>query len=210
MTHEFDEAYWDQHWQQRPLDDAQGLRPIQPNPYLIRETGDLTVGTALDAGCGEGDEAIWLAANGWSVTGADISIQALARAADRAAGASRGMQLSWVEADLTQWEPESLFDLVTTHYAHPSIPQVAFYARIAQWVAPSGTLLIVGHLHSGGHGSHDDHPPAEAAVTAAQIIATLDSGTWEIVTAEEQDRSLESGGTSKVLHDVIVRARRRS
>ena len=202
MTHEFDEAYWQEHWQQRPPAEAADLRPIEPNPYLLRETADLAVGTALDAGCGEGDEAIWLAASGWQVTGADISITALVRAADRASGASRGMQLRWIEADLTQWEPQECFDLVTTFYAHPSMPQLAFYERISQWVAPGGTLLIVGHLHDSGH-------PGEASVTAAQIVASMDPQLWAIVTSEESERAVVSpSGTQQQLRDVIVRAGR--
>ena len=107
------------------------------------------------------------------------------------------------------------FDLVTTHYAHPAMPQLAFYDRIAAWVAPGGTLLIVGHLHAdhgAHHGAHHDHhPPAEASVTAANITARLDPTTWEVVTADEHTRTLDSpGGGQITLHDVVVRAVRRS
>jgi hypothetical protein len=54
---------------------------------------------------------------------------------------------------------------VTTHYAHPAMPQLDFYDRIASWVAPGGTLFIVGHLqHHGqhaaaGHGHGHGHGP---------------------------------------------------
>ncbi len=202
MTHEFDEAYWQEHWQQRPPTDGADLRPIEPNPYRLREPSHLTSGTALDAGCGEGDEAIWLAASGWQVTGADISINALVRAADRASVASHGMQLRWIEADLTQWAPEEPFDLVTTFYAHPSTPQLAFYQRIAQWVAPGGTLLIVGHLHDSGH-------PGEASVTAAEIVASFEPQLWTVITSEESERTVVSpSGIAQQLRDVIVRAGR--
>lgn len=154
MAHEFDKDYWEQHWQQahdRPADHG------APHPYLAQETGGLAPGTALDAGCGTGAEAIWLASHGWQVTAADISAQALARAAQRAAGSDVSERVRWVEADLTAWEPGTLFDLVMTHYAHPAMPQLAFYDRICRWVAPGGTLLIVGHLHTAatahGHAS---------------------------------------------------------
>lgn len=194
MTHGFDKDYWEEHWRRNGAGSP-------PNPYLAREIGELTPGTALDAGCGEGAEAIWLASRGWQVTAVDISSAALARAAER----GTPEHLRWVEADLGSWAPETAFDLVTTHYAHPAMPQLEFYDRVARWVAPGGTLLIVGHLHT-GHG-HGHQPPTEASATAAAITARLDEQAWEVVTAEEGHRSVP--GREVPLHDVVVRATRR-
>ncbi|WP_216208428.1 class I SAM-dependent methyltransferase [Amycolatopsis aidingensis] len=201
MAHAFDREYWEQHWQQG----GSGGNP--PNPYLARETAELVPGTALDAGCGAGAEAIWLAAHGWQVTAADISAAALARAAEQARAAGASERLRWVEADVSRWQPGRRFDLVTTHYAHPAMPQLEFYDRIAGWVAPGGTLLIVGHLHTHGSGNH---PPAEASVTAAAITARLDEPAWQVATAEECHRTRTGhGGEQLPLHDVVVRATRR-
>jgi SAM-dependent methyltransferase len=201
MEHTFDKAYWETHWQ-----GVERAGPLDPNPYLVAEVATLTPGTALDAGCGEGAEAIWLAEAGWRVTGADISAGALAHAADRAARTGvPGERLRWVEADLGIWAPDERLDLVMTHYAHPAIPQLAFYDRIAAWVAPGGTLLIVGHRHGHDHG--DDGPPDEATVTAAAITARLDAERWDIVTAAEPSRTVP--GRTAPLHDVVVRATRR-
>lgn len=211
MTHAFDRNYWEQHWQDRAGGPG-SMGSAPPNPYLARETGGLVPGTALDAGCGAGAEAIWLAAHGWQVTAADISAEALARAADRAAASGAADRVRWVEADLGVWEPGTQFDLVTTHYAHPAMPQLEFYDRIAGWVAPGGTLLIVGHRHT--HGAEgDDHghqPPAEASATAAAVTARLDDAEWDVVTAEEPHRTLGGQGRETSLHDVVVRATRRS
>ncbi len=187
MTHDFDQAYWDKHWQQAVRGEPGSESAIAPNPYLVRETAHLPPGTALDAGCGAGGEAIWLASRGWQVTATDISDQALARAAYRAAEADLPQEVHWLQADLTVWEPGTQFDLVTTHYAHPTMPQLAFYDRLRGWVTLGGTLLIVGHLHTPGRG-HES--PAEASVTLTDITAPLDASTWEIVTAEEHTRSL--------------------
>jgi SAM-dependent methyltransferase len=210
MTHTFDNEYWDQIW---TSDRAASMGSSQPNPHLEREVGDLSPGTALDAGCGAGAEAIWLAERGWQVTAADISTAALDRAAERAAASGVGARGQWVQADLSTWEPEGGFDLVTTHYAHPAMPQLEFYDRIASWVAPGGTLLIVGHLHreSGHAHGHEEHePPAEASATAAAITGRLDPVMWKIVTAEESHRRQPGqDGERLSRHDVVVRATRR-
>ena len=165
MPQAFDKDYWESHWQQ--ANERAPGREIVPNPYLAREIADRAPGTALDAGCGEGAEAIWLATHGWQVTAADISTEALSRAAERAAsGGAAPERVQWVEADLSVWEPGEQFDLVTTHYAHPSLPQLAFYERISGWVAPDGTLLIVGHLHRTETPGHGHNPTARRRTPA--------------------------------------------
>ncbi|HEY2668849.1 MAG TPA: class I SAM-dependent methyltransferase [Rugosimonospora sp.] len=210
MTHGFDKGYWEQHWHQAHQGRPGAMDGSAPNPYLARETSGLVPGTALDAGCGAGAEAIWLASRGWHVTAVDIAPEALARAAERAANSEVSERVRWVEADLTVWEPGMRFDLVTTHYAHPAMPQLAFYDRVSAWVAPGGTLLIVGHLHTSGATGHGHHPPAEASVTLTDITAGLDSTGWEVTSAEEHARTVTGPeGRGIPLHDVVVRATRR-
>ncbi|HEY1820041.1 MAG TPA: class I SAM-dependent methyltransferase [Trebonia sp.] len=210
MAHEFDKDFWERHWQQGRAGGPGAMGGNPPNPYLARETSGLAPGTALDAGCGGGAEAIWLASHGWHVTAADISSEALARAAERAAASGAPERLRWVEADLSDWSPDMRFDLVMTHYAHPAMPQLEFYDRIAGWVAPGGTLLIVGHLDTSGPADHAHHPPAEASATAAAITARMDGAEWKVVTAEEPLRTLPGhGGGAVALRDVVVRATRR-
>lgn len=217
MTSSFNKEFWEQHWRR-----GQGGRPGSmstnpPNPYLDRETSALSRGTVLDAGCGAGAEAIWLAGQGWHVTAVDISSAALALAAERARTDGVSGRIEWVEADLESWDPGTLFDLVTTQYAHASMPQLQLYERIASWVAPRGTLLIVGH----GRGSdeadggdsevheHRHHPPAEVGVTPASVVARLGAAQWEVVTAEEHRRVLSERGGEVQIEDVVVRATRR-
>jgi hypothetical protein len=127
--------------------------------------------------------------------------------------------VQWVEADLSVWEPGNQFDLVTTHYAHPAMPQLAFYERISGWVAPGGTLLIVGHRHTSetpgdGHPhdqeGHGHNSPEAVSVTAARITVGLDATQWDVVTADEPVRTLTNrAGRTVQLDDVVVRATRR-
>lgn len=208
-NHAFDKNYWDQHYQSANHQGSAVRDDRGPNPYLIAETAGLLPGSALDAGCGEGAEAIWLAAHGWRVTAADIAADALTRASARLAGTDAAAHVHWVEADLSIWEPNEQFDLVTTHYAHPAIPQLDFYERIATWVAPGGTLLIVGHLHSPRATGHEHHPPAEASATLASILERLSPSGWRLVTADEHVRTLTGRhGEHVYLNDVVVRANR--
>lgn len=219
MTHTFDDEYWDRIW---TGERAVSMATSEPNPHLVAEIGDVPPGTAIDAGCGAGAESTWLASRGWQVIGVDLAAGALAHAAQRAAASGVAGQVTFVRADLSTWEPEARVDLVATHYAHPAMPQLEFYDRIASWVAPGGTLLIVGHLHHDaagdpgrrdapvhghevGHGDHE--PPAEASATAATITARLDPALWTVVTALETPREVPGHGTT--LHDVVVRATRR-
>jgi 2-polyprenyl-3-methyl-5-hydroxy-6-metoxy-1,4-benzoquinol methylase len=218
MTQEFDKTYWETHWQR--ANEQEHDQEIASNPYLEREIGSLAPRSALDAGCGEGAEAIWLANHGWQVTAVDISSEALARAAERATREiATPESVQWVEADLSSWEPTNQFDLVTTQYAHPAMPQLAFYQRIARWVAAGGTLLIVGHRQSSkapGHAqgqeqhAHGDSAHQEASVTAASITLKLGVTGWDRVTADEVSRTLtDRAGRTVQLDDVVVRATRR-
>ncbi len=239
MTHSFDRDYWQEHWRQTREGGPVSMGSAGPSPYLATELAGLAPGTALDAGCGAGAEARWLAARCWQVTAVDISAEALAAA--RAAETGTPGNVRWVEADLSAWQPDEQVDLVMTHYAHPAMPQLDFYRRIAEWVAPGGTLLVVGHRHAhepdGGHdhghppgqgrdrrpgqgqpgqghpGQVGDqgHPPPEATVTAVAVAATLDQARWRVVTADERARTIVGpDGREITLDDVVLRAVRTS
>ena len=228
MTHDFDKDYWQDHWSGREAERGQGGETSGPHPFLEEQLAGLEPGTALEAGCGEGAEALWLAARGWQVTAVDIAADVLRRAADHASRSTVGERVAWVEADLSTWEPGRRFDLVTSHYAHASIPQLDLYDRLASWVAPGGTLLLVGHLHTAGseadhrdshHDSHHDshrdshrdgHPPEHATVTADDVSARLDPDAWRLVTSHEGARTVRDGtGRPVTLHDVVITATRR-
>lgn len=215
MTHEFDKEYWEQHWDGTPPDAAHD-RSTPPNPYVVNAVDRVPPSTVLDAGCGRGAEAVWLAQQGWRVTGADISSHALESAAERARAASVDDRVSWVETDLTTWQPQQRWQLVITNYAHPTMGQLEFYRRIAGWVAPGGSLLIVGHRHDPSSDTHHHHepephhhesePPAEATVDLAAITDLFDADRWRIDTAEEHTRILPTSRGQTTLHDVVVLA----
>ena len=195
----FDEASWEERYRIAPA-----LWSGRANPQLVAEATVLTPGRALDAGSGEGGDALWLAGRGWQVTAVDFSTVALARAA--AAAERLGVQVEWVHADLTRWAPRtSAFDLVSAQYFHlPPHDRDPAIARLAAAVAPGGSLLVVGHrpseLHTG---------LPEMFFTAQQIAATLDPEAWDVVVCEDRPRTASGpAGHELPVADTVLRARR--
>src|SRR5918994_5866470 len=76
------ERFWEDHYRRR-----ERVWSGRPNPVLVDVAGSLRPGRALDLGCGEGGDAIWLARHGWRVRAVDVSATALDRAAAEAATA---------------------------------------------------------------------------------------------------------------------------
>jgi SAM-dependent methyltransferase len=199
-----------------------------PNAQLVAQISGLAPGRALDAGCGEGADAIWLAGRGWSVTAVDVSVVALQRGAEAAAavladdGAAR---ISWQQADVLSWEPPAAeFDLVTSHYMHAP-DYIGLHRRLARAVRPGGTFLAVAHhaedlppaivershagelreqASAGGHGDASRFPTTE------QMKAALDGGQWQIVVADAPGREVKDlDGNVLIVRDMVLRATRR-
>ncbi len=83
-----------------------------PDDWLLQHARGLHPGNALDLACGLGHNAIWLAQQGWSVTGIDISPVGLSLAANLANEAGSG-PINWIAADLETFElPPSTYDLI--------------------------------------------------------------------------------------------------
>ena len=205
----FDKELWEGHYRGH----AGAGHGSSPNPSLVTEAGDLAPGRAMDAGCGHGADALWLASRGWRVTAIDVSSTVLSDARDRAAsyGDEVASRIDWVEADLASWSPpEQRFDLVTSHYVHvPADDREAFVRRLAAAVAPGGSLLVVGHDASGLHeGTHGSAP--EAYITADEVAALLDPAAWNVGIAETRIRTVTGAGSHEMtLRDAVLRARRR-
>jgi cyclopropane fatty-acyl-phospholipid synthase-like methyltransferase len=197
----FDERYWEDRYS------GHHDHERRPSQQLVAETAHLGPGHALEAGCGEGANAVELASRGWRVTAVDISASALDHARAYAASVASEVagRIEWVRADLTTdpLGPEA-FDLVTAHYVHPVGPFSLFFRRLAAAVAPGGTLLVVGHDPSDAHSSA--HAPADASFTAEGAAAELDGAEWEVEVAETRTGETVEGVS---MRDGVLRARRR-
>ena len=186
----------------------------KPNTQLVAEAAELSPGSALDVGCGEGADATWLADRGWEVLGVDFATTALARAAAHAAAAGEDVagRTRWVYADVTTWTPDEGFDLVSAQFMH-LLPDErrALFTRLAAAVRPGGTLLIVGHDFSDIAAGANRPPEPERFFTAAEVAGLLDPERWEVLVAEARPRPAhQHEGHDIEVHDAVVRARRRT
>jgi SAM-dependent methyltransferase len=202
----FTQEYWDDRYSGEPVWSG------SPNPLLVRYAAELTPGTALDMGSGEGADVIWLATQGWTVTGADISPVALRRSAQAAAQAGPAIagRISWQQADLLTWPPPpGQFDLVSAQFIHlPRGEREALHRRLAAGVRPGGTLLVVGHHPSDLDTGHRPDLP-EMFATGEEMAAVLDPAQWSIETGQPQRQATFPDGETYTIHDAVLRAVRR-
>jgi SAM-dependent methyltransferase len=219
MSDTFDQAYWDNRY-----GSGTDVWSGAANPVLVSETSGLTPGRALDIGCGEGADSIWLATRGWQVTAADFSVVALDRAASRSrrAGANESesaeiaARIRWEQHDFARWTPPAVaFDLVTAQFMHlPSTDRIPLFAALAEAVAPGGTLLIVGHdIPASTDTGHA--PQADLFFSAEEVAATLDPERWHVDVAESRARlavalsGADAGTDHAIARDAVLSARRR-
>jgi SAM-dependent methyltransferase len=205
----FTEAYWDDRYSS-----ADRIWSGAANRQLVANAADLAPGAALDVGCGEGADAIWLASRGWRVTGVDVSTVALTRAAAeaRSAGPDIAQRITWEQADLLTWDlaPDQ-FDLVSAQFIHlPPTELAALHRQLAAAVRPGGMLLVVGHHPSDWHTSMGRPALPYLFATAEQMAAVLDAGDWESVdTAAPQRTAIDPDGREITIADAVLRAVRR-
>ena len=181
----------------------------RPNGRLVAELRDLAPGRALDVGCGEGGDAIWLAARGWTVTAIDISEVALSRA--RQAAELAGAAVEWVCGDALQAPfPARSFDVVSMQY--PALPKAAGAAavgRLLDTVRPGGLLLAVYHDLDDEHREHMKAKGTDPAhyVDADDLGRLLgDDFTVELHVIEPR---IDPPPDNPHIADVVLRARRR-
>jgi SAM-dependent methyltransferase len=194
--------YWDELYQS-----SEQLFSGNPNGALVAEVGDMPPGQALDVGCGEGGDALWLARKGWQVTAVDISRTALERAA--AAGTDVADRVAWTRTDLTVAPPPAgAFDLVSVQYFPlPRRPEHTALRRLLEAVTPGGTLLFVSHDLADFPSDHE-HSLDPADYYQPKEVATLLGDDWTIQIDETRPRTAPAPPGTHHVHDVVLRAQR--
>jgi SAM-dependent methyltransferase len=194
-------ARWDRRW----VEERSEPSPT-PSEFLVAEVAGLSPGTALDLACGAGRHAVWLARQGWRVTGVDFSAIALGMA--RALAADAAVSVEWIEADVVTWRPPTDgYDLVCVLYLQlPAPERRSALANAAAAVRPGGTLLVVGHdllnLTEGWAGPTQ----AEVLFTPDDVVAEIDG--LEVLGAGRVRRAVAEAPAGRAAIDALVRARR--
>ena len=185
-----------------------------PNRRLVEQVEGLRPGTALDVGCGEGADVVWLARHGWQAVGVDVSQVALDRGAEAAERNGVARQCRWIQADLGDESDLAALpqaDLVTVHFLH--LPEPAFsrvYAAAAAAVCPGGTLLVGAHHPADvGTGLRNDRL-AHLLFGPERVTALLDPAEWDIQVADAPTRPETRDGVTHTVTDTVVRAVRRA
>jgi ubiquinone/menaquinone biosynthesis C-methylase UbiE len=196
---------WEQHYSAKPQ-----VWSGRVNAQLSAIAPTLGGTRAMDLGCGEGADAIWLAEHGWTVVAVDVSSTALARA--REAAASRGVadRIEFVEHDLTSSLPGGSFDLVSAQFLHSTVDmdRSEILRRAAAAVAPGGALLIVDHAAAPPWASKLHHHEFPTAATVVAGLA-LDSGRWRELRAGSVERpAVGPDGEDATLIDNVILLRR--
>ncbi|HVM34609.1 MAG TPA: class I SAM-dependent methyltransferase, partial [Actinomycetota bacterium] len=196
-------------WDARYRERGERMWSGRPNGRLVAEVARLTPGRALDVGCGEGADSIWLAQRGWTVTAIDISEVAIGRA--REASHPAGASVEWICGDVLRSPfPARSFDLVSMQY--PALPKAAGEAAVRtllDTVRPGGLLLAVYHDLDD---EHREHMKSEG-VDPADYVDAYDLGglLGDLFTLElhaVEPRIDPPPGTPHIA-DVVLRARRR-
>lgn len=179
-----------------------------PNAQLVEEVSDLAPGKALDVGCGEGADAVWLAQRGWQVTATDISSVALDRAREHAAAVA---DVTFVQVDLVEEPPSpGTYDLVSAQFFQIiDPPRSRFMRSLGEAVAPRGHLLIVGHHPDGTLAPSGRHRDPDRFYTPDEITSLFPAEEWQVEVAEARERTAMHHGELTDLVDAVVVLRRR-
>jgi SAM-dependent methyltransferase len=196
-------------WDARYRDREGKMWSGRPNGRLVVEVAELAPGRALDVGCGEGADAIWLAQRGWTVTAIDVSRVAVRRAQEAAARV--GASVAWVCGDALHTPfPARSFDLLSLQY--PALPKAAgepAVRRLLDTVRPGGLLLAVYHDLDDEHREHMRSRGIDPAdYVGADDLEPLLGADFTVERHGVEPRVDPPTDTPHVA-DVVVRARRR-
>ena len=200
------------HWEERYAS-VERLWSGRPNTWLTELAADWAPGRALEIGCGEGADALWLAERGWRVTAVDLSATAVGRLREEAAGRGLDGRIDARVQDGGAGLPAGPFDLATCFYLHGGpgdggLDLGGLLSGAASRLRPRGRLLVAVHAVNPPW-----HPAHARTYTAAELLEYIGAAIdgWQVEVAEERWRRV-TGPNGRVARraDAVVSARRPS
>lgn len=183
----------------------------QPNARLTETVMGLPPGDALDLGCGDGGDALWLARQGWHVTAADISAVAVERLATLARSQGLGDRVITVRNDLHESFPQGRFDLICAHYLHSplDLDRATVLRSAAHALRPGGRLLVVDHGSAAPWSWNQDPDVRYPSPQEVAAGIDLDAATWTVELADARRRiATGPGGRTAEVTDHVLLIRR--
>ncbi len=197
------EAYYDRIFSMPLAKPGQPGFNSAPSDFVAEAAKGLKPGTALDLGTGQGRNAVYLASQGWDVTGLDISQVGLNAAKENAAKA--GVLIKTVKADYSSFDfGAEQWDLIVMDFAWAPVAEPAFVAKIENSLRPGGIVIF-------------EHFINNPKYPYAPMIRALEPGALkdyfpglEILSYDEQDRKADWGGPGSRVVRMLARKKSRA
>jgi len=171
-----------------------------PSEFLVAAVKDVAPGRALDLGMGQGRNAVALAAKGWTVTGVDISGEAVAAAGRNAEKA--GVKITGIKSDYASFDfGRESWDLVAMIFAWAPIDEPAFVERVRASLKPGGLVVFENFFST----PEQPRPPMVRALPPGGTRAAF--AGFEIVSYEELTGTGDWGGPDSNLVRMVARKR---
>ncbi|WIM68523.1 class I SAM-dependent methyltransferase [Corynebacterium breve] len=199
MTNEYDPQTNAAEWDER-YSESDRMWSGNPNGSLVALVEEFTPGTAVDVGCGEGADALWLADRGWEVTAIDPSKVAI----ERAKLHDEHSRVNWLVAGVQEATLDGGFDLVVAMY--PAITRGQGEEKLLDLVAPGGHLLFVHHVIDTE--TMESHPHFATMVMPDHIEHLANQAGWNVVISEDRERHVSHGRGAGHTTDRVVLVRK--
>jgi SAM-dependent methyltransferase len=145
---------------------------VDPAKLLVEVVGQKDKpGRALDLGCGTGVYSVYLARQGYEVTGLDFIPKALQMAKER--GQVEKVKVNWIATDLLEWKSTERFDLILdsgTLHTITAEKMSRYKEQLLSWLADDGDFILA---HWGRRHLLDWRPVGPRRRTRLEILQFL-------------------------------------
>ena len=119
----------------------------RPQPAFVGlvQAGELTGNTVLDVGCGTGENAFYLAQNGFSVVGVDLSTRAIVAAKAKAEEGKLKIDFRLANALSLEFESGRFDNIIDSGLFHTFTDndRISFAREIARVLTPNGRYFML-------------------------------------------------------------------